>query len=184
MRGLVAFDREQKGILRWSALAVLATGAVLGAGFVWFPAGLFGLNEAMTAGDRIAFALKADLPVLIWLAGCLRAVSSGRFRVPADRKGAAFGKATPALAVRIAILQNSLEQTVLMVGASLILASVLRGSELILIPLSVLLYLVGRAAFAITYSKGAVARSFGMALTAGPIIAGFLISGYLMIAGR
>lgn len=180
----MALDTEQKVILGWSALAVLVTVAVLGAGYRWLPAGYLGLNETMTAGERIAFALKADLLIFLWLAGCLRAVASGRFRTPADRKGAAYGPPTPSLAIRIAILQNSLEQTVLVVGAHLILATVLRGSELVLIPLSVFLYLSGRAAFAINYRKGAVARAFGMALTGAPIIAGYMLAIALMITRR
>lgn len=180
----MALDKEQKGIVGRSALAILVTVAVLGAGYGWLPAGLFSLNDTMTAGDRIAFALKADVPIFLWLAACLRVVASGRIRVPTDRKGAAYGKPSPGLAIRIAILQNSLEQTVLAVGANLALVAVLHGSEPILIPLSVLLYLGGRASFAVSYSRGAVARSFGMALTAGPIIAGYIIAAVLMIAGR
>lgn len=179
----MTFDREQKGIMGWSALALLVTGATLSAGYFWLPSEFLGLNEAMTAGGRLAFALKVSLPVFLWLAWCLRMVSSGRFRVPADRRGAAYGEPTPDLAVRIAILQNTLEQTVLLIGALLILAAVLRGPELVLIPLSVTLYLVGRVAFDLNYSKGAVARSFGMALTAGPIICGFLIA-ITVIFGR
>ena len=180
----MALDKEQTGILGRSALAIITTGAVLGAGYLWLPAGFLGLNDTMAAGDRIAFALKADLLIFLWLAGCLRAVASGRFRVPVDRKGAAYGEPTPALAIRIAILQNSLEQTVLAVGAHLILATVLRGPELVLIPISVFLYLVGRASFAVNYPKGAVARSFGMALTGGPIILGYVLAGVLMVTGR
>lgn len=180
----MAFDKEQQGIVRGSALAILGTLAGLGAGYLWLPAELFGLTDSMAAGDRIAFALKADLPIFFWLAWCVRAVSSRRFREPADRNGAAYGRPTEALAVRIAILQNSLEQTVLLFGATLVLAAVLRGPQLVLIPLSVLLYLLGRVAFTVAYPKGAAARSFGMALTAGPIIAGYLIAAYFMISGR
>lgn len=180
----MSFDKEQKGIASWSALAIVVTVAVLGAGYLRLPGETFGLSDSMPAGDRIAFALKADLPIFLWLAWCVRAVSSRRFREPADRKGAAYGRPTEALAVRIAILQNSLEQTVLIFGATLILATVLRGTELVLIPLSALLYIVGRVAFAINYPNGASARAFGMALTAGPIIAGYVIVAYLLIVGR
>ena len=180
----MALDPEQKGILSRSGAAILVSAVALGAAYVWIPAGLFGLNDDMNAGDRIAFALKVDLPVFLWLAGCLRAVSGGRYRTPADRKGAAYGKPTPALAIMIAVLQNSLEQTVLALGAHLILATVLRGQELVLIPVMVLLYMVGRFAFAINYSKGAVARAFGMALTGAPIVIGYLLAAALLVAGR
>lgn len=87
------------------------------------------------------------------------------------------------LAVRAAILQTSLEQTVIAVGAHLILSAVLRGPELVLIPLLVLLYLVGRITFTARYSKGAVARSFGMSLTGTTAIAGYAIVIGLIVAG-
>lgn len=180
----MALDNEQRGIVGWSAAAVLVTIAALGAGYLWIPADVFGVTALTTAGDRIAFALKADLLIFFWLAGCLRAVASGRFRSPADRKGAAYGPPTPGLAIRVAVLQNSLEQTVLAMGAHLILATVLRGPELLFIPVSVVLYLVGRVSFAITYSRGAAARAFGMALTGAPIIAGYILAAALIVAGR
>lgn len=178
------FDEEQSGIIAWSGAAILLTTAVLGAGCLWMPPGLFGLSDTMATGDRIAFALKWDLPVFLWLAGCVRAVASQRFREPADRKGAAYGEPTPQLAVRAAILQNSLEQTVIAVGAHLTLSAVLRGPELVLIPLLVLLYLVGRIAFGARYSRGAVARSFGMSLTGATAIASYAIAIGLIVLGR
>ena len=112
------FDEEQSGIIAWSGAAILVTTAVLGACYLWMPPGVFGLSDSMATGDRIAFALKWELPVFLWLAGCVRAVASQRFREPADRKGAAYSKPTPRLAIRAAILPNSLEQTVIAVGAA------------------------------------------------------------------
>lgn len=178
------FDTEQRRIVLWSGAAIALTAAVLGAGFLWIPTGALHLADDPSTGDRIAFALKWELPVFLWLAGCVRTVASQRFREPADRKGAAYGKPSPKLAVRAAILQNSLEQTVIAIGAHLILATVLRGSELVLIPLLVILYLVGRVAFAVRYSRGAAARAFGMALTGASSIAGYGIAIALMMAGR
>ena len=52
------FDAEQRGILRGSALALMFAVAVISAGYAWLPARWFGLNDAMTMGDQIAFALK------------------------------------------------------------------------------------------------------------------------------
>lgn len=180
----MTFDQEQWRILRGCALAFVVAAIVLGTGYAWLPANLLGLDRALTVGDRLAFALKCNLAVFLWLALCVRAVASGRFRFPEDRSGAAYGPPSKRLAVRAAVLQNSLEQTVLALGATLILATVLRGSELILIPLLVLLYLLGRASFALSYAKGAVARAFGMALTGVAVIAGYALAAALMIAGR
>ena len=178
------FDAEQAQIVRWSGAAIALTIVTLGAGLLWIPPSAFGVGEAISAGDRLAFTLKWELPVLLWLAGCVRAVASQRFREPADRRGAAYGEPTTRLAVRAAILQNSLEQTVLAIGAHLILATVLVGPELVLIPLLVLLHLAGRVAFALSYHRGAGARAFGMALTGAAAIAGYGIAIALMVAGR
>ena len=180
----MAFDSDQRAIVYWSAAALLLTALVVVAGYYWLRPGLLGLSEAMPAADRIAFALKWDLPIFLWLAVCVRRVASQRFREPADRRGAAYGEPTQELAVRAAILQNSLEQTVLVVGAHLILATVLRGREMYIIPLLVVLYLVGRIAFAMGYTKGAAVRSFGMSLTGATAIAGYGIALALIMAGR
>lgn len=180
----MAFDSEQLGILRGSALALAFALPAAGAGYTWLPAKWFGLSDAMTMGDQIAFALKADLLLFVWLAWCVRAVSKRRFRSPVDRKGSAFGPPTEAIAIPAAVLQNSLEQTVLAFGAHLVLATVLQGPELVTIPLLVVLYVVGRITFSLGYSQGAARRSFGMALTAAPTIASYLLAGGLMIAGR
>lgn len=178
------FDKEQRGIALWSLAAIAVTAAVIVAGYLWLPPELVGTGDAMTLADRIAFALKWNLPVFLWLAGCVQAVARGRFYSSADRPGAAYAPPSPALAVPAAVLQNSLEQTVLAFGATLILATVLRGPELVLIPLLVLLYVAGRIAFAVRYANGAVARAFGMALTGGPLIIGYGTAVALIITGR
>ncbi len=175
---------DQWGVVRGSGLALAVSAGVLGVGYAWLPAEWLGLAPAMMAADRIAFALKSDLFLFLWLAGCVGAVSRGRFHSPADLRGSAFAPPSPAINIRAAVLQNSLEQTVLALGAHLILATVLRGRELVLLPLLVLLFLVGRVAFTAGYSKGAPGRSFGMALTGAPIVASYLLAAGLMLVGR
>lgn len=180
----MTFDREQRSIVRQSALAVLLSALVLGAGYVWLPPELVGVRNTLPLADRITFALKWDLPIFVWLAGCISAVSQGRFWTPADRHGSAYGEPSKAIAVRAAVLQNSLEQTALIVGAHLILATVLRGPELVLIPLLVLLYLAGRVSFAIGYARSPIARAFGMALTGAPIGFAYVLATVLILSGR
>ena len=86
--------------------------------------------------------------------------------------------------MRAAVLQNSLEQTVLAFGAHLTLAALLRETELVLIPLLVALFLVGRITFAFGYAKRVSGRAFGMALTGASIIASYGIVVGLIAAGR
>lgn len=182
MAGL--FDREQGSILWQSAAALLVAGAVLAAGYRWLPPEALGASGPMPVAGRLAFALKWDLPVLLWLAGCVGSVSEERFWNPADRKGSAYSKPSPAIVVRLAVLQNSLEQTVLAIGAHLVLAALLRGAELVLIPLLVLLYLLGRASFAAGYAAGALGRAFGMALTGAALLFALILAAALVVAGR
>jgi uncharacterized membrane protein YecN with MAPEG domain len=178
------FSPDQWGIVRGSVLALALAGATLTVAHVWAPARLFGLNDAMAFGDRMTFALKIDLVLFLWLAGCVRAVSSKRFSFPQDIRGSAFGAPSPALALRAAILQNSLEQTVLFFPATLILAALLHGQELMFMPFLVGLFMLGRVTFAFGYAKSASGRAFGMALTAAPIIASYVVVIWLIAAGR
>ena len=180
----MTFDQEQRSIIFQSALALLLTAVVLGGGYRWLAPGFVGVTTPMTLADRLAFALKWDLLIFLWLAGSVGAVSQKRFWTPADRHGSAYSEASPALAVRRANLQNTLEQTVLASGAHLILAAVLRDEELVLIPLLILLFLAGRAAFAIGYAKSPIARAFGMAMTGTAVGFAYVLAACLIVTGR
>ena len=94
------------------------------------------------------------------MAGLVRPCSQQtRFRSAVDRNGLAFGQPSEAIAIPAAVLQNSLEQTVLAFGAHLVLATVLRGPELVMIPLLVALYIFGRVTFSRGHAQGAAQRS-------------------------
>lgn len=175
---------DQWGIVRGAIFALALAGVILASAYLWMPPHLFGLDEDMEFGERMTFVLKADLFLFLWLAGCVRAVSSGRFRSPADIRGSAFNAPSPAIAVRVAVLQNTLEQTVLFFAATLILAALMRGFELVLAPFLVGLFLLGRVTFAIGYARGASGRAFGMALTAAPIIVSYVLALWLIAVGR
>lgn len=177
------FDADQKSIITQS-VAVLSGGIVLAKGYLWLSPVLVGASGPLETSDRRAFALRWDFLVLAWLLACVRSVAQGRFWSPADRDGSARAAPSGSIAVRAAILQNSLEQTLLAVGGHLILATVLRGPELVLIPLLVLLYLCGRAAFATRYSRSPIARASGMALTGASVAFTYAVAAWLIVAGR
>ena len=60
------------------------------------------------------------------------------------------------------------------------LTRVVRDPEPVLIPLLVAVYLVGRAAFAIGCAASPLARAFGMALTAAPLVFTYVLDAVLM----
>lgn len=180
----MTFSTDQRHIVKASAAALAIAAAALAATWFWLPPTLVGLGADFGLAERMAYALKADLLLFLWLAGCVQAVASGRFRSPDDIGGSARGAPSPTLAFKVAVLQNSLEQTVLAVGCHLILATVLRAGEMVLISTLVALFLVGRVAFAIGYRRGRTGRAFGMALTGATIIAGYVLAIALIALGR
>ena len=178
----MAFDSEQVGILRGSALSVAFAFATVGAGYAWLAAGWFGLTNAMTMADQIDFTLKAELLLFAWPVVRPRSQQT-HFRSAVDRNGLAFGRPSEAIAIPAAVLQNSLEQTALAFGAHLVLTTVLRGPELVMITLLIALYIFGRVTSSRDHAQGAAQRSFGMALTAAPTVASCLLAAGLMITG-
>lgn len=177
-------SKNQKGVVSGGLYAVVIALVVGIPLYLWLPSPWVGLDDLPASGDRIAFALRWDIPILLWLAGCVRHVSRGRFRSAADIDGSAFSEPSPAIAVPRAVLQNSLEQTVLALGAHLALAVTLRGRELVLIPILVGLYVAGRVWFAFGYPGRAPGRSGGIVLTAGPTFAALILAGVLAVIGR
>lgn len=175
---------DQRGILLAALLALIVVAGGLAAGYYLLPSELLSPGEELTTADRLAFALRWDLPLFLWLMGCVQAVSTGRYHSPDDIRGSAFGRPSKSIAVKRAVLQNSLEQVVIAVGAHLILATMLHPDELRLIPLLVILFLLGRIAFAFGYRHGPGARGIGMAITGLTNIVGYGAAIYLMLAGR
>lgn len=180
----MARSREQISILAWAAAAILMTVVITICAWLWLPPTWVGIDDEPSIAERLAYALRVDMPIFLWLAGCVRVVASIRYRSNADRAGSAYAPPSPRLRAPAAVLQNSLEQTVLAVGGHLALATTLRGGELVLLPTLTGLYLLGRITFAFAYPRGAAARAFGMALTGASTMAAYALAIVQMVAGR
>jgi hypothetical protein len=156
---------EQRRIRRQSALAALLCAAVLAAAMLWLPGVVDFPDEP---ANRIAFGLRADALLLIPLMVGVRWVSSTRYRSAEDNVGSAYAPPSAKLAVALAYLQNTLEQTVITAFALTALATIEGDAPLAYICASVPLFALGRLTFARGYLKGAGGRAFGMAATALP----------------
>jgi MAPEG family protein len=171
---------EQRRIVLGAALALIVTIFVLavGYGFVAMPP-----HGTMDLADRVVFALRVDIVPLLWLLAAIVNVGNRRFLSRDDIQGAGFYPPSERLAIPVAILQNTLEQSVLAIGAYVILATLLIGEELIILPLLALLFCVGRLVFWAGYGSGAGQRAFGFVLTFFPTVAAYALA-LLLLAHR
>ncbi len=161
---------EQRKIIRRATAAIAFCALVLAGSYLLLPR-LFAFPTGLP--ERIAFALQADLFVLVWIVIGVRMVSRGRFHSAVDNPGSAFAPPSPAIAVQVAFLQNTLEQAVAAVGAHLALATLISGQSLALIPAAVFLFAIGRITFLRGYRQGAGARAFGIVTTVIPTIGAY-----------
>ena len=171
---------EQQKIIRHAVAGIIFCTLVLASGYAILPRYL---EFPVRLADRLAFALRADVFVFLWILFGIRMVARGRFHSAADIKGSAFGPPSAQISVRVAFLQNTLEQAIVAIGAHLALATVLSGPALALIPTAVALFAIGRLTFLIGYPKGAGARAFGLVTTVIPTVGGYALAIGLMIAG-
>ena len=76
-----------------------------------------------------------------------------------------FRSSTPMLNILSSILQNTLEQIILATLVYFSWIMIVPPTWLSVVPIMSIAFLIGRILFAIGYKNGAVARSFGFALT-------------------
>jgi len=171
-------DPEQRRVAAGMGLALVTTIVVLEWGPRFYPLPL----PPMTGlAERLGFALQADLFILVWLVLAVGNVARGRFFSPGDIKGAGFAPPGPRIAVDVAIIQNTLEQAVLALGAHLALATLLAPRQMALIPCLVALFCLGRAAFWLGYRGGAGSRAFGFATSFYPTVYAYGLAIVLVI---
>jgi mannose/fructose/N-acetylgalactosamine-specific phosphotransferase system component IID len=173
-------NAEQARVRKQSALAFLLCASLSVGCFLLLPGVIAFPTEI---GARLAFAIQTSLVHFVILLLAVRMVSSGRYRSAADIDGSAKGPPSPALAVKAAFLQNTLEQAFLSVGAHLALASIAGGRWLALLVASAILFAIGRLSFYRGYPGGAGARAFGMATTALPSLICYVAALALLIGG-
>jgi uncharacterized membrane protein YecN with MAPEG domain len=171
---------HERAIRRAGATALVVTVSAFAAGYfllgrmVEFPA---------TLAERLAFAIQASAFVLVWVLIAVAMVSTARRRSPADIGGSAAGPPSPAVAVRSAFLQNTLEQALLATGGYLALATLVGGDGLAVVAVSVVLFAIGRVLFYRGYPRGAAGRALGMTLTMTPTLLIYLAAFALLALG-
>lgn len=171
---MAAMTRDQAQVLGGMVLAVVVTVVALLAAYFLSKSGV----DHVRLSAPIASALAG-----LALVYCIADIAKKRFFHADIINGAAYDKVGSDVAVDKAVLQNTLEQTVLAVIAYNGLTAVAPGLGPVLLPVLVSLFLIGRALFIVRYRKGAGGRALGFALTFYPTVAAFAIFVVTFVAG-
>ena len=158
---------KQRGVLKGMIVGATVTvivivGTVLGGPRL--------LSPEASASERIAFALRTDVFIALWLGMSVALLARHRFFTPEDIDGGGLTRGTETAQVLQATLQNTLEQTVLAVLVHCMWAIVMPVSWISAIPAATVLFLCGRVLFLRGYRGGAPARAVGFTLTYYPSV--------------
>ena len=126
--------------------------------------------------SQLTFWACAALFVVAWVMIGIGMVSHGRRHSAQDIRGSAYAPPSPRIAVRVAFLENTLEQAVVAVLVHFALILLFGTQAMAFVAGSVVLFGLGRVAFLVGYPKGAGARSFGMVVTVLPTLAAFVLA--------
>lgn len=174
------FTDKQKGVVRGVVPAAALTVAGLCGASLLIPLSALPVDEP---GARLAWAMQwALLPALTLMIAIMR-VANHRFYTPEDIDGSGLTGGTAQVQLLRAVLQNTLEQTVLAAAAYAIWSATMPHLWLRAVCIAAVLFVVGRVLFMRGYDKGAAGRAMGFGLTAYPTFA-LLVTAALTIVFR
>ncbi|MCQ9154164.1 MAPEG family protein [Acidomonas methanolica] len=135
----------------------------------------FFIPSSFSFTDAVKFVCKWDTLLFICLLAAIARVATARFFSPQDIDGSGLTTPTKEVSIDRAVLQNTLEQITLAMGAYFSLIST-RLENLYIIPALVLLFVSGRILFWFGYSKGAAHRACGFGMTFYPTVFSIILS--------
>ncbi len=158
---------NQQGVLKGMVGGMLFCVALITYGVLVNP---LGYSPSMSLTQACSVALAAASVPASFLAISIARMAMHRFFTPEDIDAVGESAGTPRAKELQALLQNTLEQTVLATIAYLLWASQLPATWLSVIPLAALAFACGRILFFTSYHNGARRRAFGFALTFYPTL--------------
>jgi len=120
---------------------------------------------------RLKLAALAGLAPAAVLLLCIARLAKHRFTTPQDIHGSALTEGTERAKLLQALLQNTLEQTVLAFPVYLAASLVFPARFLPMVAAAAALFVVGRIQFFRGYARGAPSRAAGFGLTFYPSVA-------------
>jgi len=168
---IVDLPKEQRAVRRKAIFALAVCVLTLGVATVGLPR-LFAFPDDLI--ERLAFAVRANLVIGLWVMLAVRMVAKVRFESAQDNAGSAYSQPSARLAVPAAFLQNTLEQGAIAALGNLALATVAGRQPLAYMVATVLLFSLGRVTFLRGYPHGASGRAFGIVTTVLPTMGAYL----------
>lgn len=179
MQNTDEFRAEQRRVAVGMASGLAITAVALMLAALWEPVDM----PVRPVVERLQAALRMDLFVVGWLAAAIANVARLRFFSWDDIAGSRAGPGSTPVRDAGAILQNTLEQSVLAIPTHLAFATISDRPMTVLMTLTAL-FCVGRAMFWIGYRHGAHGRALGFALTFYPTVAILGLSAVELAMGR
>ena len=163
----MCLSKKQHGVLKGMIAGGLLTILVLIIGILLDP---FHYVQSMTLLAKLAIAIQYGLLLALCLVVSIARLAKHRFFTPEDIDGSGLTNGSEKAKTLQSLLQNTLEQSVLAGFIYLAWAIIMPITWLSVIPLSALLFTLGRFLFFINYHKGASARALGFTLTFYPTV--------------
>jgi hypothetical protein len=174
-------SNQQQGVLRGMVAGMVLTLLALASAVVAHPAAL---TPAPGFAAALAQALAWDALIVFCLMANIGLLARHRFFTPEDIDGGGLGKGTSQAQVMQAVLQNTLEQSVLAMAVHAIWSAVMPPSWQAAVPAAAVLFAAGRLFFWRGYAQGAPSRALGFALTFYPSVAMLLAVAARLLLGN
>jgi hypothetical protein len=161
----MTLSSTQRGVLAGMLSALTISIAIIVYG-VW--ADPLGYGSELSLEQRTKALAAASLGPAICLLFCIARLAKHRFFTPVDIDGSGLTHGSERARLLQALLQNTLEQTMLTALAYLAWTLAMPSTWLSVVPMASVAFCAGRVLFFVGYEHGASTRSFGFALTAYP----------------
>jgi len=156
------FINKQKGIFVEIIKGLIISLLLLLGGIYYNP---LNYQHDISLTDKLKLFSKVITIFAIFLGSVIAIIARYRFFTSSVISGSGLTKSTPVLNILSSILQNTLEQTIFATLVYFAWIMIVPPTWLSIIPIMSITFIIGRILFAIRYKNGAIARSFGFALT-------------------
>ena len=158
----MALSTKQLGVIKGMAFAMIVSALTIIIGASLDPFSYVLVSDINDKGNILGVSI--ILPTLILIVSIGR-LAKFRFFSADDIDGSGLSKGSEEAIILQSLLQNTLEQFVIAIAVYTAWCFLMPVSLLSAIPLSSMLFAVGRVLFFRGYKNGAASRAFGFALT-------------------